>query len=248
MFIRYHTSGFVLSLQDRGEADKVISLYTEGFGKIRVKGKGIRRSQSKLSSGIGRFFLSDIEFVQGRSFKTLVDARARERFLGMRQSLFTLSFAARMYEEADAIFEEGERDERAWKLFARTIPLVEEAALQRDWRRVFLLSHYFRWNLLSMQGYAPQISSCVKCEKRCSVPSLSFAPLEGGIVCNECSPMIQWSVPLLSHHLDFLRRLFSGEPWSLQRISMDRSSMEQLEKALSSYMRAREFCAAKAPL
>jgi len=80
MAAQYRTRGFVLTKEDRGEADQVFSVFTEDFGKIKIKAKSIRKIKSKLRSGIDLFCFSEVKFIQGRTVKTLTDAVVIEKF------------------------------------------------------------------------------------------------------------------------------------------------------------------------
>jgi len=71
---RYRTKGFVLSKKDLREADQLFTVFTQEFGKINVLGRSIRKINSKLRAGLDLFYLSQIEFIQGKSCKTLTDA------------------------------------------------------------------------------------------------------------------------------------------------------------------------------
>jgi len=74
VFTHYRTRGIILKEANRGEADRLFILYTKDFGKIEILGKGIRRINSKLRPGISFPSLSEIEFIQGKRYKTLTDA------------------------------------------------------------------------------------------------------------------------------------------------------------------------------
>ena len=71
----YRTQGYVIKKTGLREADQLFTIYTEDYGKIDVLGRGIRKITSKLRSGIDLFCFSEIEFVQGKAYKTLTDAK-----------------------------------------------------------------------------------------------------------------------------------------------------------------------------
>ena len=73
MAIHYRTQGFILKKTDRGEADQILTIYTKDFGKLEILGKAIRKIKSKLRSGADLFYFSEIEFIQGKAYKTLTD-------------------------------------------------------------------------------------------------------------------------------------------------------------------------------
>ncbi|NQU82868.1 MAG: recombination protein O N-terminal domain-containing protein, partial [Parcubacteria group bacterium] len=79
-FTHYRTRGFFLKNEARGEADEIFTLFTSDFGRIRVLGRAIRKITSKLRSGAGLFYYSEIEFIQGKQYKTLTDAVLIDKF------------------------------------------------------------------------------------------------------------------------------------------------------------------------
>jgi len=87
MAIHYRTQGFVLRKTDLREADQAFTIYTKDFGKLKILARAIRKIKSKLRSGIELFYLSEIEFIQGKNYKTLTDATVIEKFKNVKQDL-----------------------------------------------------------------------------------------------------------------------------------------------------------------
>src|SRR3989344_8727154 len=75
----YKTKGFVLKKNDRSEADRIFTIFTDDFGKIEIRARAIRKITSKLRAGIDVFYFSEVEFIQRKNHKTLTDAVAIEK-------------------------------------------------------------------------------------------------------------------------------------------------------------------------
>jgi len=97
MAVHYRTRGFVIKKTGRGEADQLFTIYTQDFGKLEVLGKAVRKIKSKLRGGIGLFYLSEIEFIQGKKTKTLTGAILIEKFPNIRKSLKKLEKTAKYW-------------------------------------------------------------------------------------------------------------------------------------------------------
>jgi DNA repair protein RecO (recombination protein O) len=70
------TKGIILRRIDYGEADRIITLLSSDYGKIRVMAKGVRKQKSKMAGGIELFSVSEIHFIKGRGdIDTLVSTR-----------------------------------------------------------------------------------------------------------------------------------------------------------------------------
>ncbi|OGZ91767.1 MAG: hypothetical protein A2599_01815 [Candidatus Staskawiczbacteria bacterium RIFOXYD1_FULL_39_28] len=71
MTTKHRTRGFVFKKTDVAEADRIFSVVTEDFGRLEIRGKAIRKINSKLRAGVDLFCFSEIEFIQGKNNKTL---------------------------------------------------------------------------------------------------------------------------------------------------------------------------------
>ncbi len=75
------TKGIILARTNYGEADRIITIITPDYGKLRLMAKGVRRQKSKLAGGIELFSVSDITFIKGKGdIGTLVSARLDTHF------------------------------------------------------------------------------------------------------------------------------------------------------------------------
>lgn len=73
----YHTTaGVVLDVAEIGEADALFTIFTEALGLVRAAAKGVRLERSKLRPHFGRFHIGEFQFVEGKEYLRLIDARA----------------------------------------------------------------------------------------------------------------------------------------------------------------------------
>jgi len=183
MFIHYRTKGFVLKETEKGEADKLFLVFTKDFGKLEILGKGIRKMKSKLRAGIPLFSISEIEFIQGKTYKTLTDAILIKDFETIKKDLKRLQVAFRISEAFDRLIKEPEKDEAVWQLFNETFDTLNHWSLViGHWSLIY---YYFLWNLLSILGYQPELYKCLICGKKLKPENLYFCK-EGGIICHSC--------------------------------------------------------------
>jgi len=66
MYSVYTTAGFVLGSAERGEANKIYSIYTEDFGLVRAGAQGVRLEKSKLRYTLDDFTHGYFSLVRGR--------------------------------------------------------------------------------------------------------------------------------------------------------------------------------------
>ena len=185
MFTHYRTKALVLKKKDRGEGDQLFTLYTQKFGKIEVLGRGIRKITSKLKSGVEIFYLSEVEFIQGKGYKTLTDAIVLEKFQDLRSSLAKLKTTYRAAETVDRFIKGEEKDERIWRILL-------EFFYSLDGQRVSikepkLLLFYFLWHFFVNLGYEFQIYNCAICERKLAPGKLFLNSESGGVICENCT-------------------------------------------------------------
>jgi DNA repair protein RecO (recombination protein O) len=66
MYSVYTTAGFVLGSSERGEANKIYSIYTEDFGLVRARAQGVRLEKSKLRYNLDDFSHGHFSLVRGK--------------------------------------------------------------------------------------------------------------------------------------------------------------------------------------
>ncbi len=184
MFAHYRTRGLILRKVDRREADQLFIIYTEDFGRIAVLGRGIRKLTSKLRAGIDVLYLSEIEFIQGKGYKTLIDAVAVEKFNVIRSDLKKLSLALKVSRILEKTAVDQEREKDIWELLLSVLTVLEIQGLNPV--KLKLLYFYFLWNLLAVLGYSPQLRKCSVCGRNPDPANIYFSPEMGGIICPLC--------------------------------------------------------------
>ena len=180
MAVHYRTQAFILNKTDWNEADQIFTVYAKEFGKIKIAAKAIRKIKSKLRSGMDLFYLSEIEFIQGKTYKTLTDALVIDKFENIRENLEKLEVVSQIAEALDSLVHEQEQDENIWNLLNGALDKLKNSRDNHN-----LIYYYFLWNLFSLLGYQLDLYHCIVCQKKLFPVKLYFNP--EGIVCLDCS-------------------------------------------------------------
>lgn len=155
MAVHYRTLGFILKKEDRGEFDRVFTVFTKDFGKLQLRAISERKSASKLRGGLELFYISEIEFIEGRNQKTLTDAVVEKPHKYLRRDLKRVRIMYRLCEIFDQVLQGEGRDEESWKLVNDTAAFLDQENLNaKDMKLIF---YYFVWNVLSLHGYRPEL-------------------------------------------------------------------------------------------
>ncbi len=238
MAVFYRTQGFILKKNDLREADQVFVVYTKDFGKLKILGKAIRKIKSKLRAGIDLFYLSEIEFIQGKNHKTLTDAIVIEKFKNIRESPEKIKIAYKIAEAADNLIRGEEQDEQVWVLLAEVFNKLKiENLLKIENWKLKIIYYYFLWNLLAILGYQIDLYHCVKCQEKLIPGLMNFSSENNGIVCLRCSDDSTKDKILISAETIKIFRLFLDQNWKiLSRLKIEKEQRKELEEVSQSHI------------
>ena len=239
MFTHYRTQGIFLKKEDRGEADQLFTIYTKDFGKLEILGKAIRKIKSKLRAGAELFYFSEIEFIQGKAYKTLTDAILIDKFENIRKDLERLGVCYQISKVLDSLVKGQERDEKIWHLLLETFKRLNSPNLKST---IYNLQYYyFLWNLLSLLGFKPELFSCPICREKLLAETFYFMPKEGGVVCWRClkklSPEEKERVKEISVDTVKILRIFLSRDWGiLPKLKIIKEKKKNLKEISELYL------------
>src|SRR4029077_4539651 len=120
----YVTDAIVLSRFELGEADRVLTLITPDYGKLRVIAKGVRRIKSRLGGSLEPFAELRVALAHGRTFEVVTQVSVGHAWLRMRDSLESAATAWYLAERAERSSEEGGVSEHLYTLLRRAYELL----------------------------------------------------------------------------------------------------------------------------
>src|SRR3989344_237984 len=141
MAVSYRTKGLVFKKSDRHESDRIFTVFTYDFGRLEIFGKAIRKIESKLKSGIDIFSLSEIEFIQGKSRKTLTAALAINKFSNLLLDLEKFKISQNIGAILDSLINGQEKDEKIWELLIAAFEKLNDPLLPQ--KKYKLVYYYF---------------------------------------------------------------------------------------------------------
>ena len=179
----YRDEAVVLRTQKRGEADRIITLFTREHGRVRAVAKGVRRTKSKFGARLEPGSLVDIQLYVGKTFDVVTQVESLENFGD------ALAADYRKWTIASTILEAAERftsneGEPALQQFLLLIGALK--ALSYESHEPSLVLDAYLLRSLSIAGYAPSMTICSNCEA--PGPHKYFSLVGGGSVCIDCRP------------------------------------------------------------
>jgi DNA repair protein RecO (recombination protein O) len=233
MAVYYRTQGFIFKKKDILEADRAFSVFTYDFGRLEIFGKAIRKITSKLRSGIEIFYLSEIEFIQGKNRKTLTDTIAIEKFNSIIKDPVRLEISHKIGDVLDNFIKGQEKDESVFVLLRDTLNELNSPELRAS--NIQLIYYYFLWNFLSMMGYHPEIQKCATCASDLNPHILYFSNNDGGIICKNCSGFNMEAKRINSDIVKILRLIFNKDRQILFKLKIEPLSQSLLKEISDDY-------------
>jgi DNA repair protein RecO (recombination protein O) len=176
----YKEQGIVLRSIKLGEADKIVTILTQGSGKVRAVAKGIRKTMSRFGARLEPFTHVNLMLYRGRgSLDTITQAEILAPHSAIREDLASFAAAETMVEATDKVAEEHERNIKLVVLLLGGLRALEQRPADPA-----AVAESFVLKLLSISGFHPSLSSCAACGSR--MPTLFSAGL-GGAVCADCA-------------------------------------------------------------
>lgn len=90
----YKTEAVILTDSDLGDQDKVITLFSKNYGKVKAVAKGARRLKSRFSPAIQMLsYVTAVLYESERmAMDTLNECEINSSFLGIRKDLLRLAY------------------------------------------------------------------------------------------------------------------------------------------------------------
>lgn len=234
--------GMVLSAATIGEYDKRIVLLTRERGRISAFARGARRPRSPLSASTEPFTFGEFYIYHGRDSYSVEQVEVKNFFPELRKDLDVLYMAFYFCEVADYFTREGMDAGAELKLLYLSLRALTVPSLPSK-----LVRYIYEFRMLSIQGEAPRIFSCIRCGGTGNLHH--FLVQENGIVCDSCcgsgsGSQRQAGMILPETAIYTLQRILSSPVERLYTFTVGDNILAELEQAVGRYFKAhtdREF-------
>jgi DNA repair protein RecO (recombination protein O) len=195
----YPEQGIILRTMRLGEADRIVTVFTQGSGKVRAVAKGVRKTKSKFGGRLEPFTHVDLLLYRGRELDIVTQCETLTSFRGIREDYLRFAAGEAILEATDRVAEDRERNVRQFMLLLgalRALSSGEEPASVVD---AYLL------RTASLAGFRPHLRACAACGR--PGPHERFSVAQGGLVCDTCRTATavrvgELTVPYLTHLLE----------------------------------------------
>ena len=222
----YKIEGIVIRRRNFLEKDRILTLFTNGRGKVEVLAKGARRPGSKLSYTSDLGVAAKFSVSRAKSIDILTDVepvslpdKLRGNFTSSQKLGLVLKYTNELFELDDP--------------HPRTYQLLKDllGSLSKQDRPVLFLS--FILNLIADLGLGPELFSCSTCNKRFTENcDIVFSPQEGLTHAKCC----QSEVSQCNHNDIKLMRIILNYPFArVADAKIDAQHLRRVYKLVRSY-------------
>jgi len=239
----YQTQGIILKQTKLGEFDKIVTIYTPEFGKLKAVAKGACRPKSKLGGNVEPLTHSLLLLAKGRNLDIVTQSQTINGFLALKSDIWRMACGLYFLELIDSFTVEGGENRLLFDLLLDILNQLNEL----DSNEIAL--RYFELHLLHHLGYRPQLRRCVSCDSPLKPVVNFFSPSKGGLLCPDCNseenhrygqiePMsLKPSLPLSVRALKVLRLWQSCDYATARRVRVKPELSSELERVLCEYIR-----------
>ena len=174
----YKEQGIVLRTHNLGEADRIVTIFTQGTGKIRAVAKGVRKTRSKFGARLDPFTHVDLLLYKGRELDIVTQAEIITSFRGMREHYSRFAAGEMILEAVDRISQERDRNTQMFMLLLHALRALGDG--ERD---PGMIADAFLIRLTSLSGFRPALTGCAECG---GDEVSRFSIQQGGMVCDGC--------------------------------------------------------------
>ncbi|HZN13773.1 MAG TPA: DNA repair protein RecO [Acidimicrobiales bacterium] len=194
----YRDSGVVLRTIKLGESDRIVTLVTEGRGKVRAVAKGVRKTKSRFGGRLEPMTHVALQLYEGRELDTITQAETVDHFRAIRDDLDRVAKAQALLEVVDQVAQERQANAALYRMLVGALRALAAANAP-------LLVPAFFWKLLALEGFEPVLDRCVSCGAEDDL--VAFDLDEGGALCRTD----RRGASISPEALDLMRRILGGE-------------------------------------
>lgn len=132
----YKTLALIIKRTNFSEADRILTIFTKDYGKIKVLAKGVRKITSKRGGNVELLNLAEITLHEGKNFDLLTEAQVISSFPDLRTNLIKIGLCYHLCEIVDGLCPERQENRKIFDEFVKTLFLLNSQPVYPEKRRV----------------------------------------------------------------------------------------------------------------
>ena len=213
-----------------GEADRLVTLYTQRRGKVRAVVRGALRPRSRLGGHIQPLSHCQLMLTESKGLDVVTGCQIIGPLFPMREDLVHQARGFYLMELIDCFCPEGLENSA---LFFLLVDTLEHLCLGEGGERVL---RRFEVRLLDITGFRPELHCCLGCQQALEPVTNYLSPSAGGLLCRACAPEQSPVHSVSVNTVKVLRLLREADMETVNRLNLAPDLAAELEAALRSYI------------
>ena len=215
-------SGIIISENNLGDYDKMLTMLTPGLGKISCVAKGARRPKSALLAGTQLFCFGEYLMYKGANTYNINSCDTIEVFYNLRTDLDKLNYAIEITKIIRNVTEENENCYKILQLFLNTLYTLSETDKNPE-----LIICIFKLKLLCLLGFTPRIKECVSCKEQEKIKYFSIK--DNGFKCENCGKLDKGAISMSESTISAIKYIVMAPAKKLYSFNLKDESLNELK-------------------
>ncbi|MBI4058726.1 DNA repair protein RecO [Candidatus Microgenomates bacterium] len=112
----YKLEAIILARRNIGEADRLLTIFSEQQGKLRVIAKGVRRPTSRKRGSVELFNQVSIFLARGKTFNIITEVEVKNNFNEWRKDLAKVGIAYHLAEVVNKLTREEQEQKKVYEI------------------------------------------------------------------------------------------------------------------------------------
>ena len=215
------TNGIIISENNFGDFDKMLTMLTPGLGKISCIAKGARRPKSALMAGSQLLCFGEYLMYKGSNTYNINSCETIEIFYNLRTDYDKLKYAAHITKIIQDVTQENQNSYKILQLYLNTLYTLSETDKDMD-----LVLSIFKLRLLCILGFTPRVNECVNCKN--TEKHVCFSIRDNGFKCEACSRVDKSCISMQEGTKNAIKYIVMAPPKKLFSFNLKDESLREL--------------------
>ncbi len=228
----FQTDGIILKSMKLNESDKIVTIFSKNYGKIRAIVKGIRKTKSHFGSSMENLTMVKLLVFKGKNLSIVSQAEIIHSFFQYCKDLKRFGLAIQCAELVDKLSAEEDPNHSIYELLKTVLILLQ------DDKNPVLLVESFKWKLFMILGYQPELIRCIQCKRQIpKLPSYIFDIEKGGLICSAHQEInSHFQTTISDYGLRLLKRIMDVDLADIHNKAIHQSGLVELIRITDQFM------------
>lgn len=226
------TKAIILNSIRWKESSKIVTIYGEQTGKVKLIARGALRSNSPFAGKLESLILIEllIDVKKSRSLQIIKEIDVLNSYSNLKLNLQVFPVALSLLEIIYQVFDEAHTDD---VFFNFLLEMMDAVAQNQNPQNILI---YFLLKLASYLGFKPSLQKCISGDISLCDERVFLSISEGHIFCKNCFVESQNPIALKKDQFFYLKNLQNINHRRIKSIEISRNDFAQIIQSLLKYI------------